>query len=211
MAGSCGRLLVVCSLVFAAPLSLRGQDTVAKRVPVLAPNLSMLRYGARLEPIRPPLLPILPRQVPVLPGTIAFQKIVAAAGIIFSGHVTAIGRTPIPSGRGPASTSVTFQVEQAIRGVEAGTSLTIHEWAGLWDGGERYRIGDRVLLFLYPPSKLGLTSPVAGSLGRFSVNSQGRIVMDDEHVTILKADPVVGGKTSIPYIDFAQSIERFSH
>jgi hypothetical protein len=213
MSGSRGHLLAVLSLIFVLSPSLHGQDMgnrVVGGIPLLPPNLSMLRYGPRIEPMRPPLFPTLPRRIPVPPGTMAFQKMVSAAGIIFSGHVTAVGHNPMPFGPTPASTSVSFQVEQAIRGIEPGRILTIHEWAGLWTSGEHYRIGEHVLLFLYPPSKLGLTSPVAGALGRFSMDSQGRIVMDGRHVEILGADPILGRRAVIPYLDFARLVRRFS-
>ncbi|MGA8618051.1 MAG: hypothetical protein WB660_05965 [Candidatus Sulfotelmatobacter sp.] len=64
-----------------------------------------------------------------------------------------------------------------MRGASIGEKLTIHEWAGLWTRGERYRVGERVLLFLYSPSRLGLTSPVAGAIGRFAIDSEGKIVL----------------------------------
>jgi hypothetical protein len=60
------------------------------------------------------------------------------------------------------SVAITFQVEQAIRRTRVGQQLTIHEWAGPWTAGERYRVGERLMLFLHAPSKLGLTSPSAG-------------------------------------------------
>src|SRR6202043_392253 len=85
---------------------------------------------------------------------------------------------------------------------------TIHEWAGLWTSGERYRVGEHVLLFLYLPGKLGLTSPVAGAMGRFATDSQGRIVLNARHVAALADDPILGGKTVIPYTDFIQAIRR---
>ena len=213
MFGSRGRLLAVLSLIFIVSPCLGGQDMgyrVVGGIPLLPPNLSMLRYGPRIEPMRPPLFPTLPRRLPVPPGTMAFQKIVSAAGIIFSGHVIAVGHNPIPLGPTPASTSVSFQVEQAIRGIEQGQILTIHEWAGLWASGEHYRVGEHVLLFLYPPSKLGLTSPVAGALGKFSMDSQGRILMDGQHVAILGTDPILLGRAVIPYLDFARLVHRFS-
>jgi len=34
-----------------------------------------------------------------------------------------------------------------------------------------------VLLFLYPNSKLGLTSPVGGALGRYRVDNAGRVLV----------------------------------
>ena len=45
--------------------------------------------------------------------------------------------------------------------------------------GERYRSGEHLLLFFYSPSKLGLTSPVGGSLGRFAVDSAGNVIFDN--------------------------------
>jgi hypothetical protein len=99
-----------------------------------------------------------------------------------------------------------------MRGASAGQSLTIQEWAGLWTGGERYRVGERVLLFLYSPSKLGLTSPVAGGIGKFSVDAQGRIVMNAMQAATVAVDPVLavrtGGKSVVLYADFAQAVQR---
>jgi hypothetical protein len=99
-------------------------------------------------------------------------------------------------------------VEHGIRGIAAGELLTIHEWAGLWTSGERYHVGESVLLFLYPPGKLGLTSPVAGAMGRFALDSQGRVLLTGLHSANLRADPIVGGKTVISYADFALAVRR---
>jgi hypothetical protein len=209
MTGSCWRLLAALSLISMAPVFLRGQDPVEERVPFFPPSVRMLRYPPPIEPMRLPVFPNLPRQVPIGPNTVAFQKIVGAAGIIFSGHVTSIRHTPVPSGQAPASTTLIFQVERAIRGVVPGQILTIHEWAGLWSSGERYRVGERVVLFLYPPSKLGLTSPVAGAMGRFAMDSQGRILMNGQHTATLGADPILGGRIVIPFSDFARAVRRF--
>jgi hypothetical protein len=72
---------------------------------------------------------------------------------------------------------ISFQVERAVRGVRAGQVLTIQEWAGLWVGSERYRVGQRMLLVLYSPSKLGLTSPVGGAEGRFLVDKSATVAL----------------------------------
>jgi len=180
---------------------LRGQDAVFDRSPDLA-------GGTPLSPNLPPLYsrpsgPLIPRQ-PVL------GNLVRAAGIIFSGRVTSIEHSASSSRPDPASTTITFQVEYAIRGTAAGQSLTIHEWAGLWSSGERYRVGERVLLFLYSPSKLGLTSPVAGAMGRFTMNSQGQIVMSALHIANLAADPILGGRNLVPHAEFVRAVRRSS-
>jgi hypothetical protein len=233
MTGICWRLLAVCSLILIAPTFLRGQDADADPVPTLAPMLrpilSPLRFSPPIAPvwIPPPRLPEPYRvgrdpvgRYPLAPGTVIFQQLVRAAGIIFSGRVTSIGLAPSSLGHAEASTNVTFQVERALRGTSPGRSLTIHEWAGLWRSGERYRVGERVLLFLYSPSKLGLTSPVAGALGRFALDSEGSIVLSARHVAALADDPVLfgkrasksvgktGGKTVVPYADFIQAVRR---
>lgn len=75
---------------------------------------------------------------------------------------------------------IRFQVDRAVQGARAGQPITIREWAGLWAAGERYRVGERVMLFLYPPSKLGLTSPVGGGQGRFAVDDQGRVLIEGD-------------------------------
>src|SRR5205823_9921449 len=53
---------------------------------------------------------------------------------IFSGTVLKIQRTTAGE-NAIAFTQVSFRVDQAIRGVRAGESLTIREWSGLWDSG----------------------------------------------------------------------------
>ena len=111
---------------------------------------------------------------PVLP---AAHSPTQNAGYIFSGTVKAVERVHPANAASVPVMQITFQVESGIRGVRNGQTLTIREWAGLWDAGERYRAGERVMLFLYPPSKLGLTSPVGGSRGRFVVGTNGRIIL----------------------------------
>jgi hypothetical protein len=102
------------------------------------------------------------------------------AGYIFVGTVTAVERAAPTLPNAMGTVGIRFQVEQAIRGVQPGQTLVIHEWAGLWESGERYRPGQRLLLFLYSPSKLGLTSPVGGPLGRFPVDRDGAIAVQPE-------------------------------
>jgi hypothetical protein len=153
--------------------------------------------------------------------TVGLPQIVRPAGIIFSGQVTSIrradsfaeraeGHAVLLSGESAAATLVTFKVEHGLRGATTGQSLTIHEWAGLWTARERYRVGERVLLFLYPPSKLGLTSPVSGLMGRFAIDPEGGIVMNEQNLSVVAADPVIGGKNRVPYADFFHAIRRAS-
>ena len=214
MARSCWGLLVACWLVFFAAGVLRGQDGATRpgEGGQAAPELPSLRYPLPTAPVWIPP-PNLRRHSPVAPGTIALrqdalQQLVHAAGIIFAGRVTLVGRDNPSAGPNPASTAVTFQIEHALRGAAAGQSLTIHEWAGLWTGGERYRVGDHVLLFLYAPGKLGLTSPVSGAMGRFALDSEGKIVMGPLQMAIFAADPVLGGKNNVTFADVALAVRR---
>jgi hypothetical protein len=224
MAASCRRLLAAFLLIFAVPMLLSGQEGVADRssarAVVLAPKAAPLSYSAPTAAVWSTHSPNLAPRHPGAPGAgvfpelvfrqLFFRQLVRAAGIIFSGRVTSIGQSASFSRPDPASTVVTFQVEHAIRGALAGQNLTIHEWAGLRLSGEQYRVGERVLLFLYAPSKLGLTSPVAGAMGRFAMNSQGQVVMNVQHVAGLAAEPLLSGKTVVPYAEFALAVRRAS-
>jgi len=105
------------------------------------------------------------------------SSLTRSAGYIFSGTVVSVGHAALTEGNAVATVRITFRVDEAIRGVKAGQTLTIREWAGLWDAGERYRAGQRVMLFLYPPSRLGLTSAVGGPQGRFALDRNGNIVL----------------------------------
>ena len=108
-----------------------------------------------------------------LPQFPAARQITRASGMIFSGVVVEVRRfegTPGP-------TQITFRVENAMRGVRRGQIVRVREWGGLWNSGERYTRGERVLLFLYPNSRLGLTSPVGGRSGRYAVDSVGRVLV----------------------------------
>lgn len=202
--------LVVLTMLLAAPAFLTAQGAVEERVagPGLVTPRPLLPIEPPTTPLRfpTPLPPSLPRRYPVpLPPT-GLKEMVQAAGIVFSGRVTFVGRSGPVSGQAPAATTITFHVEQAMKGTTTGQSLTIHEWAGLWNSGERYRIGEHVLLFLYPPSKFGLTSPVSGPIGRFAMDVRGRVLIGDHHAPVFANDPILGGKAVTPYLDFAHAV-----
>ncbi|MFZ0732881.1 MAG: hypothetical protein WAM79_11200 [Candidatus Sulfotelmatobacter sp.] len=144
------------------------------------------------------------------PGPIAFSDMIRAAGLIFSGTVTGIERQPTTAAQSVGTVKVTFRVDNAVRGVTPGNTLTISQWIGLWSTGQRYRLGEHIFLFLYPLSKLGLTSSVAGSLGRFPVDSWGRILPSPQQLMALQGDPVLGGKSRLVVSDFALAVRRAS-
>jgi hypothetical protein len=130
-----------------------------------------------------------------------------SSGYIFAGTVKSVERT-VPTGNGVATVLINFHVDQAIRGVRTGQTLAIREWAGLWDTGERYRPGERVLLFLYPPSKLGLTSPVRGPMGRFGVDPNGDVIVDPARISVRSRHPRIAaqfqGRTRVSPREFVR-------
>ena len=206
MTGSCWRLLAAIFVIILATVMSRGQDVAAD----LSPTTLPVSGRAPLALVRVPTG--VSARDPVARGTIAFPQIVRAAGIIFSGRVTSVGRAEdrgeTSPGQSFASTSVTFQVEHALRGSTTGQSLTIHEWSGLSAAREHYHVGERVFLFLYSPSKLGLTSPVAGAVGRFAIDPQGNIAMNAQNRRALSAEPVIGGRDLVRYVDFINALRR---
>jgi hypothetical protein len=121
-----------------------------------------------VKPLDPPGIRILPQR----------HSLTLQSGYIFSGTVKAVERLAPRANGSVAVMRITFHVDRGLRGTRTGQTLVIREWAGLWQAGERYRPGERVMLFLYPPSKLGLTSPVGGKAGRFPVDSGGRVIIE---------------------------------
>jgi hypothetical protein len=105
-----------------------------------------------------------------------FRPVLRDSAKIFSGTVLQVEHRHSDSSSALATTRILFRVDQAIRSVKRGQVVEVNEWAGLWQSGERYHRGERVLLFLYPPSKLGLTSPVGNRAGRFSLDRAGRVL-----------------------------------
>jgi hypothetical protein len=197
----CTRLLAL-SLFVLMPLSiLCGQSDRAKQISDPAPDFLLTPM-----PIPPPGRPTI--LGPHVGGPIGLPQLTRAAGTIFSGTVTSIARTPATRAHGIETVEITFHVENAIRGVTPATDFTISQWIGVWSAGQRYRAGERVLLFLYPPSKLGLTSCVASPVGRFNINASGRMVLTAQQVAAFRADPVLGGKSRVSFSDFAAAVQQ---
>jgi hypothetical protein len=111
-------------------------------------------------------------------GALTIGRLSRKAGYIFLGTVLSVERIEPSSPTGVASMRVSFHIDEGIRGVRTGEVLTVREWVGLWESGERYRRGEQVVLFLYPPSKLGLTSTVGGPAGRLAVDRDGYVEVD---------------------------------
>jgi hypothetical protein len=208
MTGSIGRrLLAAVLLIFAVQLFSNAQ--AGEGSPAFASRLALDEpYRSPGFQATVPPYPVSPH--PIFPPRLGLAQVVSPAGLIFSGQVTSVSRSNPSSGERTGSTAITFRVEQAIRGVSAGQELTIHEWAGLWANGERYRVGERVMLFLFPPSKLGFTSPVAGPQGRFDIDRYGGVAVDGTSFGSggLPGKRLAYGKTVVPYADFLRMVRQ---
>ncbi len=117
-----------------------------------------------------------------------WKQLSRRAGMIFAGTVLSttpqtVTTRPAAMGRSAPGTTpaieLRFQVNEAIAGVDPGQVLTIHEWTGAWSMHRPMSTGQHILIFLYPPSRLGLTSPVGGSLGQISLDASGKNVLKD--------------------------------
>jgi hypothetical protein len=119
-----------------------------------------------------------------------WRQLSRRAGMIFAGTVldtatqtvteqNGTSQTPAHAQSTPAPTpavQLRFRVDEPIAGVERGQVLTIHEWAGGWSMHRPMSRGQHILIFLYPPSRWGLTSPVGGALGQVALDSTGKNV-----------------------------------
>lgn len=163
------------------------------RILLICPVLSTALLAADSSPIQNQ---ILPQTAAVQIPSLTLHLMTHRAGYIFQGMVINVASIPVKNPDQTATVSITFRVTQGFRGVRNGETLTIHEWAGLWSGRPRYRLGEQVVLFLYPQSRLGLTSPVGGSLGKFATDSSGQIVLTEAQSTLFSA-----ATTSHPSMD----------
>ena len=125
------------------------------------------------------------------------QRLACHAGIIFSGRVEKIERAAPAASGDMGVVRVTFRVLHALRGATPGSRLVLREWDGLWTTGDRYRIGQNLLLFFYPPSgALGLTTTVGGQ--------QGRIPLADSRLSIAAAIRQIGAPSAAASADCRQ-------
>jgi|GraSoiStandDraft_60_1057301.scaffolds.fasta_scaffold32622_2 hypothetical protein len=202
MFGRSGWCLLVAGLVISGSAVIAGQAGSPGRVTprvLYEPRSGEIRSGRIVPPFRVPLPPL---------RVVGFPQFVRAAGTIFSGTVTKIERRPAAARQSVETVAVTFRIENALRGATPGQDLTITQWIGLWSSGQRYRVGERVLLFLYPVSKLGLTSCVGGALGRFAVDRSGQVLLTAQQLSAFQKDPVLGGKSRARFGDFALAVRH---
>ena len=102
--------------------------------------------------------------------------LVDRAGVIVQGQVVLAHVEPHPDFPSLTSVVVTLRVKETLKG-QAGDTFTFRQY--VWDLRDRYSAagyqkGSEVVLFLTPPSDVGLSSPVGLGQGRF------RIVRDEK-------------------------------
>ena len=100
--------------------------------------------------------------------------------MVFAGTVLTAAAKTAATDRAVPAVQLSFRVDRAIAGVERGQILTVHEWAGAWSMHRPMRSGQHILIFLYPPSRLGFTSPVGGSLGQVALDPSGKNVAEQK-------------------------------
>jgi hypothetical protein len=136
------------------------------------------------------------------------RQMTLRSGYIFAGTVLSVERSASREAV-VDSVKITFRVDRGIRGVRTGQNFTIREWSGLWASGERYVPGQRVLLFLHKPSKLGFTSPVGGAQGRLSVSPDGKVILQPGGDAGFSTDPVPNRrKTRLTMRNFVRKLPR---
>lgn len=204
-------LVRLCLLALAALIEANASPSLAQLErfrpdsPILSRSDLRSRPPAHVPIVEPPPGLRFPGNPVPEPG---FPQLARSAGIIFSGTVTRIERHSAARGQSLATVAITFHIENAIRGATRGRDLTILQWSGVWSSGQRYRTGERVLLFLYPRSKLGLTSLVAGPMGRFDIDPWNRVVLSARHLSLFRVDPILGGKSRVSFSDFASAVRQ---
>lgn len=157
----------------------------------------MARFGVWLSSCALVLLimiaPVWAQTLPLSSSAVT-DKLARPAGMIFSGAVVRIERVAVSDGE-PASIRITLRVEEALRGCTAGETIEFAEWAELWVRSDRYRVGQKLLLFLYPRNAAGISAPVAGEMGVFLVAPGGLLRLTPQQAFFLSSQP--GGRPSL--------------
>ena len=102
------------------------------------------------------------------------EEITSASDRIFAGICT--GAEEIeedPESKLPVF-KYTFKITEAIKGLNGKEEITFKQWKPTTNGAS-YEIGEKYVLFLYPNSERGLTSPVGFLQGQFEIQKKGFI------------------------------------
>lgn len=115
----------------------------------------------------------------ILAGTRAVNlaEMTTRAGRIVHGRVVEVREGLHPKNEHMAVTFVTVQVTEMLKG-EAARAVTFMQYGNSTHQYivhmPKYAVGEEVVLFLYPESKLGFTSPIGEGQGKFLVRDDVR-------------------------------------
>lgn len=96
------------------------------------------------------------------------QELTDTADRIFTGvctNVEKVDKDPIAK---LSIVKYTFKIVDKIKGLEGKSTVTFKQW-GVLSSDSNYLIGKKYILFLYPNSEKGLTSPVGYLQGQFDI------------------------------------------
>jgi hypothetical protein len=106
---------------------------------------------------------------------VSLSEMVAASGTVVTGRVVGVREGRHPNYTNIVVTFVTVEVSEMLKG--AAKNITRHEFMQFGGTGltriqdmPSYRVGEDIMLFLYPESEQGFTSPVGGGQGKFQIN-----------------------------------------
>lgn len=116
---------------------------------------------------------------------VALPELSKRAAIVVQGRVVEARYESHPEYPNISTVLVTLQVERMVRGPE-GQQFTFRQYLPSMRaklGKPEYVVGQRVLLFLPPPSRYGLSSPLGGEQGRFQISRdpQGNELVQNAH------------------------------
>lgn len=139
----------------------------------LASECSSLSFANILEENEAPKIKIERRLVSeTVPMNL--EEIVHASNRIFSGHCTKVEEFDDSESRLPV-VKYTFKVVEGIKGIGKKKEITFKQWKpSVRDIG--FDKGKKYIMFLYPNSERGLTSPVGLLQGHFQVDNKGLII-----------------------------------
>jgi hypothetical protein len=130
--------------------------TVASVLAAAADARVAAALALRETVIAEPVLP--PTEAPAVDVAAVMRSLASRAGVIFVGQVEKIQ----PNG---GVVDIVFTVQQRVAG-ELDATYTLREWSGRWSGGQQhFTVGERAMVFLYPPNAAGISSPVDGMAG----------------------------------------------
>ncbi|MGI8772304.1 MAG: hypothetical protein ACR2JE_12805 [Acidobacteriaceae bacterium] len=132
-------------------------------------------------------------------------ELVKSAGVIFVGQVYAIrmpeGETN-PGTKGglhssrPHVVEIEFRVDQGVRGPSVGDPFVLRESEDRWHkDASQFTLHQSAIVFLYPPDKDGLSSPVGGAIGVIPKENENQVDLTRLHA-LVEGAPASGAAAS---------------